>query len=142
MRCRRDFKRGSRSFSRVQLISFIRALGLVPKILPVALKVNGARSRLGPRVLVKDLRALGASCETRSTSERRQLQRAIHFVDRLFLSGPNCYRRALIEIAMDAGAAREPLHMGLLETDVPGSGHAWLGSQENCSHRYQVEFTI
>jgi hypothetical protein len=73
---------------------------------------------------------------------RTKLQRLIRFVDRLFPSGPNCYRRALIEIAMDAGAAAEPLHMGLQAEGGLNSGHAWLASSSDPSRSYDAEFVV
>jgi hypothetical protein len=52
----------------------------------------------------------------------------IRLVDRLFPGGANCYRRTLLEIALDAGAAEERLFLGLKEQGGPASGHAWLES--------------
>jgi hypothetical protein len=66
----------------------------------------------------------------------------IRFVDSLFPSGPNCYRRALVEIAMDAGAAAEPLHMGLLADGGLNSGHAWLDSAADPTRSYDAEFVV
>jgi hypothetical protein len=59
-----------------------------------------------------------------------RLARAVRLVDRLFPSGPNCYRRALLEAALDAGAAHEPLMMGFRTVGGTCEGHAWLGSAE------------
>jgi hypothetical protein len=81
------------------------------------------------------------SSARRAGSERRRLQRAIRVVDALFPWGGNCYRRALIETAMDAGAASEPLHMGLQETGGAKSGHAWLGTPTS-SDRYDADFVM
>jgi hypothetical protein len=52
----------------------------------------------------------------------------IALVDRVLPGEPNCLRRALLEIALDAGAAEEPLHLGLKVPGGPRSGHAWLAS--------------
>jgi hypothetical protein len=41
--------------------------------------------------------------------------------------GENCYRRALVEIALDRGAAQEPVHFAFRSRGGHGSGHAWLG---------------
>src|SRR5689334_5539606 len=98
------------------------------EVLWVALSVEKGRTSVGPAQLVKGLRARGARRGARDVADRLRLRRAIEIVDRRFPSGPNCYRRALIEIAMDAGAAAEPLHMGLKSHGEPGSGHAWLAS--------------
>jgi hypothetical protein len=104
--------------------------------------VNGSRSRFGPEYLVRVLRQRGALCQTRVGAKRVRLRRIIRFVDRLFPSGPNCYRRALIEIAMDAGAAAEPLHMGLQAEGGLNSGHAWLASSPDPSRSYDAEFVV
>ena len=66
----------------------------------------------------------------------------IGIIDRAFPSGPNCYRRVLVEIAMDAGAAEEDLHIGLRAHGGPKSGHAWLGSEGTAAERYDAEFVV
>jgi len=73
---------------------------------------------------------------------RERLRRTIRFVDRLFPSGPNCYRRTLTEIALDAGAAAEPVHMGLQANGGPRSGHIWLASAPDGAGRYDAEFVL
>jgi hypothetical protein len=49
-------------------------------------------------------------------------------MDRVLPAGPNCYRRALLEMYLDSGASREPLYLGLRAHGGPRSGHAWLAS--------------
>jgi hypothetical protein len=75
----------------------------------------------------------------RDARARARLQWLIRAVDRLFPSGPNCYRRALVEIGIDAGAAAERLHMGLSAFGGRDSGHAWLTSSPG-TERYDAEF--
>ena len=108
----------------------------------VAIRVEMDRARRGPKDLVPKLRARGATRPCRNEVERRRLQRTIGVVDRCFPLGGNCYRRALIEIAMDAGAAAEPLHMGLRADGGPNSGHAWLESARGGAERYDAEFVV
>ena len=108
----------------------------------LALRVNRSRKRRGPQELVHSLRLRGAQCRPRSATERSVLRRIIRFVDSLFPSGPNCYRRALIEIATDAGAAKEPLRMGLAAEGGRNSGHAWLASSPDPDRRYDAEFSV
>jgi hypothetical protein len=48
--------------------------------------------------------------------------------DRRFPDGGNCFRRALLEMSLDAGAAQERLCLGLKAAGGPRSGHAWLSS--------------
>jgi hypothetical protein len=105
----------------------------------IAFSVNRRRKQ-PPAKLIASLRARGASCAARDAEGRRQLQRAIRFVDRFFPTGPNCYRRVLMEIALDAGAAAEPLHMGLKAEGGASSGHIWLASAPDGAGRYDAEF--
>ena len=111
------------------------------EVTAVAIRVDRARVRRGPRDLVPELRARGAR-RTRSQPGRAQLRRMIRVVDRCFPSGANCYRRALIEIAMDASAAAEPLRMGLKADGGPNTGHAWLESAPEQLDRYDAEFVV
>lgn len=96
----------------------------------LAVLLSSERSRLkrGPLEAVLRARKRGALRKRRSEIERRCLRRAIFWVDRFVPPGPNCYRRALIEISLDAGAAAEPLMMGFQSGGAAGSGHAWLPS--------------
>jgi hypothetical protein len=81
-------------------------------------------------------------CRQRSPRERATLQSLIRLIDRAFPSGPNCYRRALVEMAVDAGAAVEPLHLGLAAEGGPNSGHAWLASSLDRGGRYDAELVV
>jgi hypothetical protein len=63
-------------------------------------------------------------------------------MDRLLARPANCYRRALVEIAMDAGAATEPLHFGLRAGGGTNSGHAWLGAESDRGSRYDAKFIL
>jgi hypothetical protein len=108
----------------------------------LASKLNRARARRGPRELALTVRRLGRTAPRRSQVERAKLRRIIRLVDSLFPSGPNCYRRALVEMAMDAGAAAEPLHMGLKAAGGRNSGHAWLASERDTTERYDAEFVV
>lgn len=85
----------------------------------------------GPVPLLAEVRSRGSRRGRRSAASRQRLRRIIHLVDRVVSShgsGGNCYRRALLEMATDAGAAREPLQIGLRALALPRSGHAWIGS--------------
>jgi hypothetical protein len=100
------------------------------------------RSRRGPLSLVHQLRLRGRRCRIRPEADRARLKRIIRLVDRCFPSGGNCYRRVLIEIAMDAGAAVEPFHLGLRAHGGTGSGHAWLGQSDAPTVPYEVQLDI
>jgi len=89
------------------------------------------RRRLGesPEATVRAMRERGRrSGVTRGPLGRARLRRAIRWVDALMRGRPNCYRRTLLELALDAGAARETLLLGL---DVGKTGHiAFRGLEE------------
>ena len=117
------------------LIDALRVAALLPR-------VELGRSRVGPGQLVEVFRARGRRAARRSIEQRTALQRVIGFVDRVLPGQPNCYRRALLEIGLDAGAAEEPLHMGLRVPGGPRSGHAWLGDRAATGTTYDVQFDI
>jgi hypothetical protein len=108
----------------------------------VAIAANWSRATVPPAKLVPAYRARGARRQTRDHASRERLRRMIRFVDRLFPSGPNCYRRTLTEVALDAGAAAEPLHMGLQADGGPRSGHIWLASAPDGAGRYDAELVL
>lgn len=51
-------------------------------------------------------------------------------MDRRWPSGANCYRRVLLEIALDPDAAAETVHLGFRLDDTENPGHAWLGDEK------------
>ena len=63
-----------------------------------------------------------------SPAGRLNLRRVIGWIDRSLFKAPNCYRRVLLEIALDSGAAREPVVMGFRAGGGAGTGHIWLES--------------
>jgi hypothetical protein len=90
--------------------------------------------------LLAELRACGRRAVFRSPEQRRTLKTVIRLVDGAFPGGANCYRRALIEVALDPTAAGEPLHMALREHGGPQSGHAWLGATPDTNETYDAVF--
>jgi hypothetical protein len=69
---------------------------------------------------------MGVRSPIRDVAGRARLQRAIRWVDRTIFREPNCYRRLLVEIALDGGAATEKVILGFRAGGRAGSGHAWL----------------
>ena len=67
----------------------------------------------------------------RTPDARVRLQRVIRVADRRLPGGANCVRRALLEMALDSGAAHERFRAGLRKGGGVGSGHAWLESQSS-----------
>jgi len=91
-------------------------------------RIEWGRRFRGPALLVNRVREYGASAPARDPARRARLRRAIAAVDARLPGGPNCLRRALLEMRLDAGAARELIHFGLRAHGGPRSGHAWLSS--------------
>jgi hypothetical protein len=85
---------------------------------------------------------MGAHGRLRSASERSRLRRLIGAIDRRLPDGGNCFRRALIEIALDPESAREPLRFGLRKGGGAKSGHAWLRDEREPQQRYDAEFAL
>ena len=98
------------------------------RVLSVVPGVEFGRITEGPAPLVNRLRSEGRGRRQRTPVERSRLQRVIRYVDACLPDRGNCYRRALLEIALDPDTAEEPLYMGLAAAGGPRSGHAWLGS--------------
>ncbi|MEO6574908.1 MAG: class I SAM-dependent methyltransferase, partial [Polyangiaceae bacterium] len=98
-------------------------------------RVERARRSMGPAPVVALLRAGAARTERRDPARRARLRTAIRICDRLLPFGGGCYRRSLLEMALDAGAADETLFLGLRGTD----GHAWL---ENAAPADALEVTF
>jgi hypothetical protein len=117
-------------------------LGDLVRVLAVVPYVEWGRKRRGPGPLTATLRKRGAAALARSQERRIVLRKLIGAVDARMPGGPNCYRRALIEMSLDAGAAREPLSLGLRPHGGPKSGHAWLGAPDPDAEVYQARFEI
>jgi hypothetical protein len=98
-----------------------RVLGMLPL-------VEWKRRRASLHSAVAYARARSGANGARSGAGRARLQRLIRAVDARMPDGGNCVRRALLEMSLDAGAARERLYAGLRTGGGPKSGHAWLES--------------
>jgi len=103
-------------------------MGDLARVLVALPLVELGRVSLGPARILPRLRWTAGRCRKRSLPERSTLRRLIAAVDARLPDGGNCYRRALLEICIDAGAAEEKLYMGLKHHGGPKSGHAWLAS--------------
>ena len=121
-------------------VVILAELARVARALPL---VEWGRRTRGPEPLVARLRDRGRRASRRSPEARADLRRVIAAVDRLLPGQPSCYRRALLEIGLDAGAAEEPLHLGLRVPGGPRSGHAWLGGDPSGPGRdYDVQLDM
>ena len=103
--------------------------------------VERNRRAIGLHGAVAGSRRLGAEERARPERDRDRLRRLISVVDRCLPDGGNCVRRALLEMALDGGAAREAFLAGLQSDGGPGSGHAWLASQQT-RDRYDAVISI
>lgn len=119
--------------SAADLIDLARIAALLPVV------ELGRRTR-GPARLVPTLRACGRRVGLRTADRRARLRRLIRAVDARLPGGGNCYRRALLEMALDPQSAAEPLHLGLRAGGGPNSGHAWLGDDRDPGAAYDAEF--
>lgn len=113
---------------RPPFLSIGRALIEVIRAIRVARRVERLRKLESLHSAVRGARALSAGTRRRTLSERRALRTAISLVDRAFVSGANCVRRSLMELALDSGAATESFRAGFRRLGGPRSGHAWLES--------------
>jgi hypothetical protein len=102
--------------------------GCVLRALP---RIELRRLTEGPAPLLRDLRAHARHRRRRSSDERQDLRRVIRWADAQFPGGGNCYRRSLLEIALDPDSASEPLVMGIRSAGGARSAHAWVGSDSD-----------
>ena len=115
-------------------------LAEIGNVLRVLSGVERARRTLGPRPLLDRVRGRARRAPRRGVTALRCLRRAIRWVDACMVGGGNCYRRALLEIALDRGAADSPLALGFARQGDRLTGHAWVMGQDAGAGRY--DFTL
>ena len=120
------------------LLWFTRDMALVVVALA---SVESDRRRKSPQSAAAASRRRAIGCERRCPEERVRLRRAIALVDSWMPKGPNCLRRSLLEVSLDAGAAEERLLAGFKSGGLAGTGHAWLESQP-VAERYDAVIAI
>lgn len=98
------------------------------RVARVVRAIERRRMSDGPEAIVRDYRARGSREKKRGPIGRARLRRAIGWVDAFFPGGPNCFRRTLLELALDSGAARERIVFGL---DVGRTGHVTFKGRED-----------
>ena len=107
------------------------------RVVPMVREVDRRRTKDTPQRILAAMRARGAHRKERGPIGRARLRRAIGWVDALLPGGANCYRRILLEVALDAGAARETVVFGL---DVGSTGHVAFENREE--RAFDVSFAI
>jgi len=110
----------------------------VLSVLPV---VEFRRRRTSLHRAAAGARHIGERRVTRTAGQRTELKRVIGAIDRRLPDGGNCVRRALVEMALDQGAARERLFAGFKSGGGAKSGHAWLESDRH-EVRYDAVITV
>jgi hypothetical protein len=108
----------------------VRAL----RLLPLADRVRATET---PERAVDAMRQRGNRTRTRGPIGRARLRRAIGWVDATAPGGASCYRRILLELALDAGAAGESIVFGL---DVGRTGHVAFKDRE--ARSFDVAFEV
>lgn len=104
------------------LAELLRVLAVLPVI-------EVARRLFGPGPAIKVLRGSALRKLLRDSAGRQRLHRAVGWVDRHLWPGANCYRRVLLQVALDRGVAAEPVYFGLKLENDRLDGHAWLSGQ-------------
>jgi hypothetical protein len=118
----------------LMVAEIVRVLVQIPEV-----EVN--RRLTSPQKSARAARRRAVRAPARSSEDRERLRRAVAVVDRWMPGGGNCLRRSLLEMSLDAGAARERLLAGFKAGGAPASGHAWLESQP-VSERYDAIIPI
>jgi hypothetical protein len=113
----------------------------IARVLRVFAAVEHDRTRLGTSHAVAAARRRGARAIERTAGDRECLRRAIGIVDRR-VEGGNCYRRALLEMSLDRGAAREVLYLDLQASGERDSGHARLESWPHDGRQFDATFEL
>lgn len=114
-----------------RLLATCQVMSETARVLASLPVVEIGRRFTGPAPLVARLRSRAMTRRQRDPAAREQLKKIIAWVDARLPAGANCYRRSLLEVALDRGAAQEPLFMGLSSDGGPRSGHAWLGDHSD-----------
>jgi hypothetical protein len=122
-----------------KLAALLLEAGRVLVALPA---VERERLRLGTAPAVSRARSRGLRAAEREPTARARLRRAIAAVDARLPRGANCFRRALLEMSLDCGAARERLYLHLSASGLAGSGHARLSSWPEDGRDYDATFSL
>ena len=107
------------------------------RTLRVARACEKARTRMTPEEAVRNAQQLGKLARSRGPLGRARLRRAISWVDAAM--GENCYRRVLLEVALDGGAACEKVVFSL---DVGKKGHVALDGRDETTAAFDIAFAI
>jgi len=123
-----------------RLARMTRDLGDVFRVAPV---VERLRREQGAGLALGALRLNAPRRRRRTAAGREDLRRIIQVFDRIGAGRPNCFRRVLIEVALDEGAAQETICFGLRAGLTEESGHVWFASMAPPrDHAYDAQFSL
>jgi hypothetical protein len=116
-------------------------LSEMARVVAVVRSVERDRLSVGTASAVTAARRRGRGAKRRGPAAREVLRRAIGIIDARF-GGGNCYRRALLEMSLDAGAAEEVLYLDLRVSGDRDSGHARLESWPSDGRQFDATFEV
>jgi hypothetical protein len=90
-------------------------------------RIERERRKGNGAVALKMARSVGQFRRRRSPSGRLLLRRFLYQFDKV-LPGSNCFRRVLLEVALDSGSSAESVCFGVDTGANPFSGHVWIES--------------
>ena len=112
------------------------------RVLAALPRVELARQSFGPGVALDRVRASRRARVRRDVPAREDLRRLIRLADGILPGPPNCFRRVLIEVALDDAAAHEKVVFGLRAGLTDRSGHAWLEGAPPTGERYDGQLAL
>lgn len=115
-------------------------LPLVVEVARILPRIEWARWTTGPGMVVTQLRNQESEIPVRDALTRRRLLRAIRWVDGCLSWKGNCYRKALLEMALDRSAVRSALMLGFSVRGGTMTGHAWLAAES--TPKVEYDFVI
>jgi hypothetical protein len=121
---------------------FGRLLADACRVMAVLWRVEVARRQWGAGRSLAHFRESGRNGRNRNAAARADLQRLIRFVDRLMPGRPNCFRRVLLEVALEPAAAAERVMLGLKAGLAQRSGHAWLENAGPAPEQYDTQLSV
>lgn len=121
----------------VRLLALSRLVTELARVTRVAREAERLRMNVGPAEAVARQRAKGRRKRRRDAPTRQELRTAVNWLDAKWPGGGNCFRRVLIELALDAGAAEERLVFGL---DVGKTGHVAFEGADDAT--FDVAFVL
>jgi hypothetical protein len=125
-----------------RVVELAATLGEAIQVLALASRVEAYLRTKGFADVLAYFRWRARLAPQRKPIQRKRLRRAIGWIDARMPGGGNCYRRVLLEIALDGGAARESVLVGFHIQTNQVTGHVWLLSEQAESGSYDALFQL